>query len=284
MGEALRDPQASHRLVRRTAAAVATGAVMLAIVLGAAMEIPGIGWAFPAAAAALYGLAGVAVVLHIRVCHPFDRFGPGNLVTLLRLGLTCLVAGAAAQTAVSGLLRDEATAWLFTGVAVVLVALDGVDGALARRAAVASPFGERFDFEVDALLILLLAICAVLLGKAGAWILLAGAMRYLFVAAALIWPQLGAPLPPSWRRKAVCVAETAALVALLAPALVPPASRLLAAGGLALLVWSFAVDILRLTRQSPLACGRQAGERGSVAAATVPGARHIAGTHRPRPC
>ena len=51
--------------------------------------------------------------------------------------------------------------------------------------------------EVDALLIMVLAVIAWQYGKAGAWIVLAGAMRYLFVAAGCLWRWLECPLPPS---------------------------------------------------------------------------------------
>ena len=77
------------------------------------------------------------------------------------------------------------------------VALDGVDGWLARRSGLSSDFGARYDMETDALLILVLAVLAWRQEKAGAWIVLAGAMRYLFVAAGYIWTWMTAPLPPS---------------------------------------------------------------------------------------
>ena len=41
-----------------------------------------------------------------------------------------------------------------------MTALDGVDGWLARRSGIASAFGARFDMEIDALLILVLAVLA----------------------------------------------------------------------------------------------------------------------------
>src|SRR5437867_3690361 len=79
-----------------------------------------------------------------------------------------------------------ATAAATAGAIVTL--LDGVDGWLARRTHMASTFGERFDMETDALLILVLSVLAWQYDKAGAWLVLAGLLRYLFVAAGWLLP------------------------------------------------------------------------------------------------
>jgi hypothetical protein len=55
-------------------------------------------------------------------------------------------------------------------------------------------------------------------------------------------------LPPSFRRKAVCVAQTGLLILALMPAMAPGNANLLAAAGLALLLYSFAIDCLRCFR------------------------------------
>jgi phosphatidylglycerophosphate synthase len=108
--------------------------------------------------------------------------------------------------------------------------------------------------ETDALLILLMAALAWQLEKAGAWVLLAGLMRYLFVAAAIIWPWLSSPLPPSRRRKTVCVLQVLSLLIILAPAVAQPWSNIFAVGGLLLLCYSFAVDIIWLRRHTEHLC------------------------------
>ena len=118
-------------------------------------------------------------------------------------------------------------------VGAVAAALDGVDGALARGRGEASEFGARFDMETDALLILVLAALVWQHGKAGVWILLAGLLRYLFVAASYACPWLGAALPPSRRRQAVCVVQIVSLIGALAPLVAPPSSAALALAGLA---------------------------------------------------
>ena len=82
------------------------------------------------------------------------------------------------------------------------------------------------------------------------WILLAGLLRYGFVAASYAWPWLGATLPASRRRQAVCVVQIVSLLGALVPLVVQPWSAVLAFAGLALLVWSFGVDVVWLARHA----------------------------------
>jgi phosphatidylglycerophosphate synthase len=221
-------------------AAIAVGLVVLA----AALALP-FGGAAPApVAVGLY--AAVAAIALTRVgAHRMPRFGAANGVTLFRAGGVAVFAALAAEPAVVAAVGG----WALLAVALGLLALDGIDGWLARRQRLETAFGARFDMEVDALFILVLAALAVGLGKAGAWVLALGMMRYGFVAASLAWPWLAAPLPPSLRRKAVCVLQIAVLAALLAPPVAPPVSGALAAAAFAALAWSFAVDVRWLARE-----------------------------------
>jgi phosphatidylglycerophosphate synthase len=172
------------------------------------------------------------------------RFGAANMVTLGRAALTLLLV------ALLGTAPTPVLGWLLVGLGTLGVALDGVDGALARGRNEASAFGARFDMEVDALLILVLAALVWQHDKAGAWILAAGLLRYVFVAASLLLPWLAAALPPSRRRQAVCVVQIVSLLGALAPVTVQPWSAALALAGLAALVWSFAVDVRWLERHA----------------------------------
>jgi len=146
-------------------------------------------------------------------------------------------------------LTEGATGWAIFALALATLALDGLDGPLARRAGLAGPWGARFDMEVDAVFALLLSAVVWQSGAAGPWVLLLGGMRYLFVLAAFALPWLAAPLPQRFRRKLVCVIQIGALVVLLAPVVMPPVSVGLALVALALLTWSFAADVLWLARQ-----------------------------------
>ena len=168
-------------------------------------------------------------------------FGPADWVTGLRAVLTAVLA-AMLIPAVS---PDPTTCVVIGSVA---AALDAVDGWLARRTRTATAFGARFDMETDALLILVLSALVWKSGKAGAWVLASGLMRYAFVAAAAVWPWLHEPLEPSRRRQTICVAQVVALIAALLPSLGSAAASGIAAAGLAALAWSFLVDILWLWR------------------------------------
>lgn len=207
----------------------------------AAMGLDALGLGWGAASIVLYLVVAACIITRITSSHPHEAFGPANAVTLIRAGLVALVAATLFAPAPSG---DAAL--LIGGLAFVILALDGVDGWLARRTGLASTFGARFDLEIDALFVLVLSALAFTHGKAGAWVLLIGAMRYAFFFAGRLTPKLEAPLPESMRRKAVCVVQIAALGLLLLPQIEPPHSVWIAAMALALLTWSFAVDIRHL--------------------------------------
>jgi hypothetical protein len=68
-------------------------------------------------------------------------------------------------------------------------------------------------------------------------------MRYAFVAASWRWPALATELPPSLRRKIVCVIQGVVLLVALGPIIPAGMAVAVAAGGLAVLSWSFAVDV-----------------------------------------
>ena len=72
-------------------------------------------------------------------------------------------------------------------------------------------------------------------------------MRYGFVCAGWIAPQLRAALPPSRRRKAICVLQVTGLTSIMLPFLEPPVTTVMAAVTLAALSYSFLVDLVWLT-------------------------------------
>jgi phosphatidylglycerophosphate synthase len=194
-----------------------------------------------ALAACIAGLGGVAVLAyrHGRA----RKFGAANCVTLVRAALIAPLIGLLGEAPTAAL------AWLALAIASVVLVLDGVDGSLARRFRAATAFGARFDMETDALLILVLSALCWQFGKAGAWILAAGLLRYAFVAVSAPLPWLRRALPASRRRQAVCVVQIVALLVCLTPLVAPPWSAAAAALGLAALAWSFLVDMAWLARQ-----------------------------------
>lgn len=190
--------------------------------------------------------AGLAVVLAVMLAgigsHPQARFGAANRVTLGRAALVSLLAAAIAQQ------PSPALGAAIAATSLVAALLDGVDGWLARRSGTASRFGARFDMEIDALLILVLSVLVWRHGRAGMWILLAGLLRYLFVAAGWLLPWLRKPLPPSVRRQAICVVQIGGLILAMAPFVPRETGVAAAAISLAALAGSFAVDTAWLAR------------------------------------
>jgi phosphatidylglycerophosphate synthase len=197
-------------------------------------------------AAATFAAVLVVVRVFVGKHHPFPAFGPANQVTMVRAALVALVAGLIGEPNLPAYATAAAV------VSGIVTALDGLDGWLARRTGMASTFGARFDMEVDALLILVLSILAWQYGKAGVWIVLAGLMRYLFVAGGWLFPWMARPLFPSRRRQAVCVLQIVGSSLVMLPVVSPPASVWLAATLLGALSASFLVDVLWLwtTRSS----------------------------------
>ena len=171
------------------------------------------------------------------------KFGAANQITLVRALLVAGLASLVVQPA------TPTVAWRAVFIAVLAVMLDGLDGWVARRTRTTSVFGERFDMETDAALILVLAFLAWHYGKAGPWVLLSGLLRYVFVAAGWVWPWMRAPLASTLRGKIICVAQIVALIVAMAPSMTPPTSSVVAAVALLALCYSFLVDMLRLWSQ-----------------------------------
>ena len=186
-------------------------------------------------------LAGSAIaVLGLARGYPHTEFGAANTVTLVRLLLVSVLVGA--------LVGGGAGGWGVPAVAMGALALDGVDGWLARRSGLVSRYGARFDMEVDCALALVLALLAFGSGEVGAWVLALGLARYLFWMASLALPWLRGALPDRRSRKAVCVVQILVLIAVASPPVGAPLATVLAAAALAFVGWSFAADIRHLHR------------------------------------
>lgn len=173
-------------------------------------------------------------------------FGLANWVTLVRAifatGLMAIAISALGfGTAIGAALRW----WLVAG-ALLALALDGLDGTLARRLGQAGAFGARFDLETDALTMLALGLLVWEVNQAGAWVLLSGLMRYIFVIGGRLWPVLAMPLPPSKRRQSFCVVQLVALIIAVAPPVTPFWGGVVCLIGLGFLAYSFGVDMIWL--------------------------------------
>jgi phosphatidylglycerophosphate synthase len=203
------------------------------------------------------GLAGYAIVSAVVLFSlgpggGRGGFGIANQVTLLRAGLVCLAGGTLLAWGPS-----SAAAWSLAAVVAAALSLDAVDGWVARRLRLSSGFGARFDLEIDALLILILALLAWQTGRVGLWVLAIGLMRYLFVLAGWLFPILRRPLPPSRRRQAVCVQQGITLLVCLLPPVGSLLATVTALAALLALLASFAADLIYLLRvgRTPAAIG-----------------------------
>lgn len=225
----LRDPafafDLAHPGPRLRFAAAWAGLLVALAILGGGM------------AATIFAFAG-GIVLAGAGQYPHPRIGLCNVLTFVRLALASLLA--------SRIGGDPG--WAEVAIAVAALATDGVDGWSARRAGLISRFGARFDMEVDSALALVLACLAA--GRLGGWVLMLGALRYVWLAAGLGLPRLRGPLPESYARKAVCVIQIAALIVAICPAVPRDAAIAAAAIAGALLIWSFGRDGLWLLRRA----------------------------------
>ena len=197
-------------------------------------------------AVAPYAALGALLLTKLPHSQPGPGLGLGNRLTLAR---ATLVLPLAAPALLPGEFTGEAYWWI-VGLSSMALALDGLDGPLARRTGTESAFGARFDMELDAFLLLALSALLWRSGRVGSWVLLVGGLRYFFVLGGLLWSPLRGALPPSRRRKVVCAAQGIVLVICLAPVTRPTLATALAASALLLLVYSFVVDAWWLARRA----------------------------------
>jgi phosphatidylglycerophosphate synthase len=126
-----------------------------------------------------------------------------GLPSWITLGRETLVVGVAALVVDSFARRVPVT--LLVTLAAVALAVDLVDGWVARRTGSTSELGARFDGELDAFMLLVLSLYVA--RPFGVWVLLIGAARYLFLAGERNVPWLRAPLPPRRWRKVVTAVQ-----------------------------------------------------------------------------
>ena len=205
----------------------------------------GLAASFVWVAEGLYLSMSFLILSQVREELPGPGLGPANRVTV---GRAVLAIPVLALSLFPGPLTATGAWWVIVLSTVVLI-LDGVDGRVARRTGSESAFGARFDMELDAALIMALSVLVWSSGRAGAWVLLIGLMRYLFVMASWVVPSLSCELPKSRRRQTVCVVQGIALLVALGPIIPAPIALLAVAVSLGLLLYSFAVDVRLLLTQ-----------------------------------
>lgn len=174
-----------------------------------------------------------------------STFGWANGVTAARSTLVGVVTALVATS-----FTAPVPVPLLVALASVALALDAVDGWLARRTHTESELGARFDMEVDAFLLLVLS--AYVARGLGWWVVTIGLLRYAFVVAGWFLPAMRATLPPRYWRKVVTATAGIALT-LAASALFPEWVNLAVTSiALALLLESFGRDVVWLVRRRPM--------------------------------
>jgi phosphatidylglycerophosphate synthase len=220
--------------------ATVVGMLATAALLGVVSVTAGLGiagWI----AGLVTGSAATALLVTARMRSDQPSIHPADWVTLTRM---LLIAG------VTGLVADSfgrpASITALVTLSAVALALDAVDGQVARRTGTATPLGARFDGEADAFLILVLAVAVS--RDYGGWVLAIGAARYAFLLAGWLIPWLRAPLPPRFWRKVVAAVQGVVLTVAVSGVTSRLVGIIAVAVALLLLAESFGRDVIWLYR------------------------------------
>jgi phosphatidylglycerophosphate synthase len=231
-------------VVRTQHAAPAGGFLGVCALLGVLQALVGLGaqgWAVGLGCGSVLGAALAAGMRRFGR----SRLGPADLVTLSRGVLACGVAALVADS----LVRPAAVGVLVALASVALL-LDAVDGRVARWTRSSTPFGGRFDGEVDAFLI---AVLSVHVASSYGWEVLAiGGVRYVFGAVGWLLPWMrGELLPFRYWRKVVTATVGIVLVVTVADLLPRVVGVLGLTIAAALLAETFGRDVRGLWRHRP---------------------------------
>ena len=142
-------------------------AALVLVAFGVALFL---GKASPVAAVGVVSLAAL-VAARRGSWTSSGRFGGANVVTAGR----ALIVGAV------GARLHHAPEPVLAAIVLGVFALDGFDGWLARRHGTSSEFGALFDMETDAYFVLTVELVLYQRGDFGAWILVTGVLRYVYV-------------------------------------------------------------------------------------------------------
>jgi phosphatidylglycerophosphate synthase len=226
-----------HGAIRR---ATILGILATAALLGVVSGTAGLGVAGWIAGLAT-GSAATILIAAARRRSDQPTIHPADWVTLTRAVLCAGVAGLVAAS----FIRPVPVTALVT-LAAVALALDAVDGQVARRTGTATSVGRSIDGEVDAFLILLLSIAVS--RSYGSWVLVIGAARYALLLAGWLIPWLAAPLPPRYWRKVVAAVQGIVLTVAASGLLGLSTGLIAVAAALLLLAESFGRDVIWLYR------------------------------------
>src|SRR5580704_16759985 len=216
------------------------GTLATAALLGVLSATAGLGVAGWIAGLAT-GSAATALIVTARMRSDQPTILPADWVTLTRALLIAGVAGLVADS----FSRPLAVTALVT-LSSIALALDAVDGQVARRTGTATPLGARLDGEVDAFLILLLSIAVS--RDYGSWVLVIGAARYALLLAGWLVPWLAAPLPARYWGKVVAAVQGIVLTVAVSGEVDRLTGMIAVAVALLLLAESFGRNVIWLYR------------------------------------
>lgn len=218
---------------------------MAALSLAAtALWIVAPGLASPGEAVVAYGIWGLGMFGYM-----FVRIGGygrwADRVTGVRVLLCVLMFTSYAL--------EPQAAWWKVAVATLILVLDGVDGALARRAG-PTERGAVFDMESDAFYLLTMCGIAHVYIGVGAWVFVIGAMRPLYVCVWAVLRLFMAPRSPnrkgSQRSRFIHLALVISMLVVLAPWFPLGVKHVVAGVAVALICYSYAADIIGTLRPS----------------------------------
>lgn len=209
-------------------AGLAVGTVLLELVV---MHPSALRWTVGAAAIVAFELA--FCYRHLGANRPdggqpFETIGVANALTLTRGGLLAVVAGCA-------LIAPDPfapLAWLPAACYGLNVAIDWVDGTVARATDRVTVLGTRLDMAIDTVGFLVAPVVGVLWGQLPVWYLSLSAARYLFKTGQWVRAARGLAvydLPESRLRRPLAGLQMAFITAALAPVTPYGAVRIAAA-------------------------------------------------------
>jgi len=109
---------------------------------------------------------------------PHGRFGLANSLTTLRLAATLALSA----------LHENLPGVVVAMAALAICGVDIVDGWVARRTKMDSPFGGTYDVEVDTLLVVTLLFLLVERGQVGVWVSFVCYWHYVYFLAPVFFP------------------------------------------------------------------------------------------------
>jgi phosphatidylglycerophosphate synthase len=217
--------QATHTVALAPLSALFAQMLLL---VGLAFAVTGgldpVAWAVGAGCAVLTNAALARGLAYFRS----ERLGQADWVTLARASLAVGVAALVADS-----FAEHVSVALIVALASVALALDAVDGWVARRTQTVGGPGARYDGEVDAFLILVLSVYVA--RSVGWWALAIGAARYAFLIGEWRVGWMRRSLPPRPWRKFVAATQGVVLTVVAAGFFAPTVNRMLVLAALVLL-------------------------------------------------